>query len=229
MGNKLTCVVVDDEPVARRGLVHMLTAYPGVEVVGEANSIGSWVDLHSKLKPDLAFLDLMLRDKNILDFMDAELEGTQIVITTAYPQYALKGYEFNAIDYLLKPISAEDLDRSMRRVVRQSSRENPAEDTMYLRVNGKYHRIAYGDILYIQGMENYVVIHCENQRLIAKGTMIWFEKNLPEKDFIRVHKSYIVNKKKVDVIDKLTLMVREQFIPISRENRNAVYNSLMNG
>jgi two-component system LytT family response regulator len=227
--NKIRTVVVDDEPVARDGLIRMLRNFPDVKVVGEAMD---GAGLHLTLKkdvPDLIFLDIMLRDENVLDVLPLNASRPLVVFTTAFPQYALRGYEFNALDYLLKPIAPGDLERAVSRAQKQLLHQDAASDEVFLRINGKYHRIFYRDILFLEGMENYVVIHTETKKLVCKSTMQWFEKNFPMETFVRVHRSFIVNKNKVDMIDKLCIVLKEHQIPISRENRIKVYHKLMPG
>lgn len=221
---KVKCLVVEDEPIARAGMIKMLGNWSELQVVGEMHCADDWGLTCNHFMPDLVFMDLMLRQQNMLDYLSHNETKPLIIITTAFPQFALRGYEHAVVDYLLKPIEPMALQRAVERAMRLiSDREKIVAEDIYIRVNGKYHRIFLDDILCLEAMENYVIVHTPGQRLVTKATMIWFENQLPPSQFIRVHKSWIVNKNRVEVIDKLTLQIKDIVIPVSRENRNFVY------
>jgi DNA-binding LytR/AlgR family response regulator len=227
MSKKMRCVVVDDEPIARLGLVNILANYPTVELVGEAFSADGLDKILEEHKPDLVFMDIMLRDENVLDVLSGLQLDTMLIFTTAFAQYALRGYDFQPVDYLMKPIAPEHLDRALQRAYKEFANHAQENEDIYLRINGKYYRIFYRDILFLEGMENYVVIQTTSKKLVCKCTMQWFENNLPRQMFLRVHRSYIVNKEKVDMIDKLNILMADFTIPISRENRWKVYSAII--
>ncbi|MBS3915693.1 MAG: response regulator transcription factor [Bacteroidetes bacterium] len=224
---KMRCLIVEDEFVARKGLQEMLQKYSNLQVIGEAYHAASFVSAMQKLNPDLVFLDIMLRDENVLESMQEWQNNVEIVFTTAYAEYAIKSYEFPAIDYLLKPIEPALLERAVSRAYHKFLHKNLNRKEIYLRCDGKYHRIAFNDILFLEGMENYVIIQTINKKLICKCTMRWIENQLPTEHFLRIHRSYIIHKDKVDLIDKLTIRISDFRLPISRENRNKVYAALI--
>ncbi len=227
--SKMRCIIVDDELIARKGLAAMLANYQVIEMVGEAKDRESLQKLLDQERPDLVFLDVMLRDENILDSLQQLHVKPMVVFTTAFAEHALRSYEFDALDYLLKPIEPVHLDRAVWRAYRNFSKNYAENEDMYLRINGKFHRVFLKDIVFLEGMENYVVIQTTGKKLICKATMQWFEKQLPPDQFLRVHRSYIVNKSRVDMIDKLSIVLGEFMVPISRENRGKVYSALIPG
>lgn len=225
---KIRCMVVDDEPIARQGLIKMLEQFPGLEVCGEANCIDDWVSGNESLCPDLVFMDIMLRENNILDFLPTEMMKPLLIITTAYPQYALRGYENCALDYLLKPIAPADLERSILKAERFLAPQNVEKSKdIFIRSNGKFYRLFFHEILFVEGMENYIIIHAENHKLTVKATMAWMEAQLPQNTFLRVHRSWIVNKDRIEVLDKRNLIIKDKTIPISRENKNRIYDIIL--
>lgn len=230
--NKIRCLVVDDEIIARHGLMRQLNELSGVEIVGEANNFDDFIFLYEKEKPDVVFLDISLQKENAIERITS-LDNDKlpsIVFVTAYSHYAQKSYDCNAIDYLMKPVSKERLEKSINKV-KQSMDKRPyinESSTLFIKSNGKFYRITISDILYVQSMENYVQIYTSAQKFTCKITMDQVCKSLPEDQFMRVHRSFLINKNRVDTIDKLTLSVQGTKIPVSREKKKTVYNELMN-
>lgn len=227
----MRCLVVDDEVVARRGLIRQLEKINTLEVVGEANCIDAFVEANEKCKPDLIFLDIMLRNKNILDHLSLKDKLPMIVFVSAYSNYAITGFDLKAVDYLLKPVSTERLNQCIDKVHQlfNSNFAFPSYHTanLFLKSNGKYYRISPSDILFVKSMENYVVIYLENKKLICKITMEQMLRMLPGSLFLQVHRSYLVNVQKIDFIEKLTIYIQNEVIPISRFKRKDIYNNLM--
>jgi len=222
-------LIVDDEPVSRKGLIRMLKDIPGILVVGEAHSSESFVEALEALKPDLVFLDIMLKHVNSLDILIELSHNSRFIITTAYPQHALRGYEYNVIDYLMKPVSDERLRKAVEKALVHFEHQKPVSDSVFLKADGKFYKFDLDEILFIKGMENYVVVHTENQKLVCKTTMSSMMNMLPSGRFLQVHRSYIVNTKVVSVVEKLNLMIKDHVIPISRDRKHSVYERLFNG
>jgi DNA-binding LytR/AlgR family response regulator len=207
----------------------MLKEIPGILVVGEAHSSDTFVEALEKLKPDLVFLDIMLKHVNSLDILMDLSHTTQYIITTAYPQHALRGYECNVIDYLMKPVSEERLRKAVEKAIVQHHSQKPVNESVFLKADGKFYKFELDEILFIKGMENYVVVHTEMQKLVCKTTMSSMINMLPSNRFLQVHRSYIVNTNVVSVVEKLNLMIKDHVIPISRERKQTVYQRLFNG
>ncbi len=228
---KLRCLVVDDESIARKGMVRHLKKFKTLEVVGEANSVDSFMEVNERLKPDLIFLDIMLRNKNVMDYLSNSIEMPMIVFVTAYSHFAHIGFDLKAVDYLMKPVSEERMNQCLQRVqdVFSGAKPNPlnTHESLYLKSNGKFYRTKAEDILYVKSMENYVLIFTEQHKLICKLTMEQIKEMLPQQCFLQVHRSFLVNTQKIDIIDKLTIHIKNESIPISREKRKDIYQFLM--
>lgn len=180
------------------------------------------------LQPDLVFLDIMLCDENVLEHLVGSEDFPLLVFVSAYPAYACNGFDLNAVDYLLKPVSSERLSRSTQKAYTQflnRSAENNKQ--LCLKSNGKYYLIHFNDICFVEGMQNYVVVHCRNQKLICKATMTYILKTLPAEDFIQVHRSYIINHRKVESLDNNTIYIGEKSIPISRDKKKEVHARIL--
>lgn len=226
---EIRTLVVDDEPVSRKGLIKMLEEFSGIRIIAEAHSSDSFIESLERLKPDLVFLDIMLKHVNSLDILLDLSHSTRYIITTAYPQHALRSYECHVIDYLMKPISADRLRKAVEKAQTNFQMQRPENDSIFLKADGKYYKFEIDEILFIKGMENYVVVHTESQKLVCKTTMSSMIEMLPANKFLQVHRSYIVNTKVVSVVEKLNLMIKDHIIPISRERKNNVYQRLFNG
>lgn len=227
----MRCLVVDDEVVARRGIIRQLEKIKTLEVVGEANCIDAFIEAKEKYKPDLIFLDIMLRNKNIMDYLSDGIDLPMIVFVTAYNHYALTGFDLKAVDYLLKPVSDDRLNQCIDRALQLFSTKHfdhlYQDKNLFLKSSGKYFRVSPSDILYVKSMENYVLIYLENKKLVCKLTMEQMIRLLPLGLFLQVHRSYLVNVKKIDFIEKLTIYIQNELIPISRDKRKTIYHSLM--
>lgn len=225
--NVMKTLIVDDEPSARKGMLRILSRFPIVEVVGEAHSEKTLQTEIQKCEPDLILLDIMLRDTNSLDIMQKQKRIPLVIITTAYDNHALKGFDIKAVDYLMKPISEKKLYEAIERAFTLFSSNQGSTDTLFLRSKGRYVRFNTDEILFIEGLQNYIVIHTETGKHICKKTMKSIEQDLGKKNFIRIHKSYIINSNKVDGVEKQTLFIGEFELPIGKTMKNYIYHTLI--
>ena len=225
--NAMKTVIVDDEPSARKGMLRALAHYPIVDVIGEAHSAKTLQDEIVKCEPDLILLDIMLRDTNSLDIISRLKKSPLIIITTAYSNYALKGFDIKAIDYLMKPISEKKLYAAIDRAYTLFSSNQQSVDALFIKSKGRFIRFNLDDILFVEGLQNYVVIHTEKGKHICKKTMKSIEEELGNKYFVRIHKSYIVNVSKVESIEKQTVYMGTHELPIGRTMKNYIYQTLM--
>lgn len=197
--SKIRCLLVDDEPPA----IELLEKYAGMidqlEIVGKSYSAVKAFDLLNDQKVDLLFLDIQMPVLNGIDFIKTLKNPPAIILTTAYREYALDGYDLDIIDYLLKPIA---FDRFLKAVDRYRSRLNPAKiepeasveevEHIFFNINRTHHKVMLNDILYIESLKDYVRIHMKTQRLMVKGNIGSFMKQLPADRFIRIHRSYAI-------------------------------------
>jgi two-component system, LytTR family, response regulator len=179
---------------------------------------------------DLLFLDIQMPHITGVDFLRAIRNPPKVIFTTAYEQYAIQGFELDVMDYLLKPISYERfLKAAWKARDYFAVKEQPDNSVPYLFVksNGRLEKIVFDDILYIEGMENYVAIHTENRKIITHMTIKALLEKLPAKQFIQSHKSYVVAIDKIDTIEGNTLHIQKRQVPVSKYLREEVLGKIV--
>lgn len=204
----LRCIIVDDEPNARRGMAQLISLTPSLSLqasLASAEEAKEWLTRNST---DLIFLDIEMPGLSGLDFA-ATLQGqTRVIFTTAYSEYAAQSYDVEAVDYLLKPVTSARFAKAVNRAL---SVVSPPEYIM-VRTDRQNLRLNTSHIIYIEGMKDYVRIHCPDRRIISRITIKTLLDLLPADDFIRIHKSYIVNKRYVTAFDFSSVEVADQGI-----------------
>jgi DNA-binding LytR/AlgR family response regulator len=241
---KINCIIIDDEPLARKGLKEYIADVDFLQLTGEFDNPVKAMDTLAKEEPDsyrvqLLFLDIQMPKITGLDFFKTLKHAPPVIFTTAFPQYALEGFELNALDYLVKPISFERFLRAAMRAkefyeVRQ---KNIAETTsgaaaakyFFIKADNKLVKISYDDILFAEALQNYVVIHTSDKKYITYLTFRSVEDYLPSDKFIKTHKSYIISASKVDSIEANDIQIGQHHIPISRNMKDEVMEKLVNG
>ena len=236
----MRCAIVDDEPLALGLLESYVKKTPFLELCGCYSSAVQAMSRLSEQPVDLLFLDIQMPELNGLEFSRMLPESTRIVFTTAFGQYALDGYRVNALDYLLKPISYSDFMEAVQKAVRwfelnrkDTSSPEPAgewadKECIYVKSDYKLVRIALSHILYIEGLKDYVKIYTDDgQRpILSLGSMKAMEEKLPPERFIRVHRSFIVQKQKIQVVDKGRIVFGKEYIPVSDSYKQELQNYL---
>jgi len=231
---KLRCLLVDDEPVAIDGLIHYITKLDFLEVT---QTCFSAIDAEKVLKTteiDLMFLDINMPYLSGLDFLETINEPPLTILTTAYSEYALEGYRLNVVDYLLKPIGFQRFFQAVSKAKEAfNSRlllENKVETieaNLYVRQGDGFSRIVCKDILYIEGMQNYVRFHLSNRSLIVHQTMTSLEQMLLGNTFFRIHRSYIVNVNCIDSVSGNRVFINNKALPISTAKRDEFYSKVV--
>jgi DNA-binding LytR/AlgR family response regulator len=224
---KLQCLIVDDEPMARKGISEDLKEISFIELAGVAENAVQAIGFLEEYPIDLVFLDIELPKLNGLDLVKTMKKAPMVIITTAYPQYAIEGYDLDVLDYLLKPIpfsrllkacnKARDLWHFRRHSLETSS---PSIDYFFVKSGGKLEKIFLGDLLFVEAADNYVILHTIHKQFLAYSTLKALESNLPVRQFIKVHKSYIVAIDKIGGVDKNLILVDKYRIPLSRRYRD---------
>lgn len=230
--SKIKCLVVDDEPIAIRGIVNSINKVDFLVVANTCNSAIEAGEILQREKIDLLFLDINMPHLSGLEFLETLENPPLVIITTAYSEYALEGYRLQVVDYLLKPILFQRFYQAVKKaqsLLEQSkSVSNPPSDTLYVRQDGdKFERINYKEILFIEGLENYVKIHFLNKSLVIHQTMIALENLLPNDLFFRVHKSYLINVSHIDSIMGGRVFINKHEIPISRAKKELLLESVV--
>lgn len=219
---KPSCIIIDDEPPARNGLKEDLVALGIFTVVGMAGDAEQARGLLKTTPTDLLFLDVEMPGTNGLEFMSGLDIKPMVILVTAYPQYALHGYEHGVVDYLLKPVSPGRLRLACEKALEwwilrnnAGSRNGPA-GYLYIKSNGRFERIGYDEILYLEAANNYVVVHTPRKKYLVYQTLKGMEKQLPARGFLQTHKSFIVARPHIRQIDRDSISVGEVRIPLSR-------------
>jgi DNA-binding LytR/AlgR family response regulator len=195
----IKCIIVEDEILAQQVIQSHLQKTERFELAGVCNNAAEAQELLRNQDVDLMFLDIQLPGMTGLNFLRSLANPPLVVLTTAYAEYALESYEFNVIDYLLKPISFERFSKTISKIVdgklllqNKSEESNTPGEHIFIKSNSKFFKVDFPDIVYIEGMRDYLKIHTQENVLITHQTMQEMEQLLPSKQFIRIHKSYIV-------------------------------------
>jgi two-component system, LytTR family, response regulator len=236
---KINCIIIDDEPLARKGLKEYIADVDFLQLSGEFDSAVKAMDLLTKEEVQLLFLDIQMPKITGLDFLKTLKQAPPVIFTTAFPQYAIEGFELNALDYLVKPISFERFLKAALRAkeyyeIRQknlaeSTSAHAAPEYFFIKADGKLVKIVYDEILFAEALQNYVVIQTIEKKYITYLTFKAVEDYLPRDRFIKTHKSYIVAASKVDSIEANDIRMGQHHIPISRNLKDEVMDKLVNG
>lgn len=227
---KLNCLVIDDEPLARKGLREYIEEVEFLQLEGDYDSPLKAVERINVGDVHLLFLDIQMPKLSGLDFFRSLTQPPPVIFTTAFPQYALEGFEVAALDYLVKPVA---FDRFLKASLKAKDfwelrRQNgpAATDYLFIKVDGKLVKIAYDEILYVEAVQNYVSVHTRDKKYLTYLTLHSLEEFLPADLFIKTHKSYLVAVSKIDSIDGACILIGNHVIPISRSLRDEVMEKL---
>ena len=233
----MNCIIIDDEPLAREELHALIQEVSKIEVVAKFSSAIKALEFLKENEVDLIFSDIEMPLLNGLDFAEQIPEKTLIVFTTAYSQYALKSYEFDAIDYLLKPIDNNRLDKAIKKaelyqsllLESKNTIESNTLDFLFIKADRRYHKIYFKDVWFIEGLKDYVIIHTKNQKLITAMNLKNMNLKLPEDLFLRVSKSYVVNLEYIDSFDNHTVYINESEIPLGEVYKKDFFEKYSKG
>lgn len=229
--NRLKCIIIDDEPIARQYLGDYVQKMPHLELVASFSRAADAFALVEAGETDLIFLDIQMPGLTGLEFLRTLQNKPAVILTTAYSEYALEGYELDVTDYLLKPISFERFAKALTKVFKsqpsQEARkldnsyekqtdESTSRDFVFVKSGYKSVKVNLSDIVYVEGLKEYVVIHTRDRKFTKLDRMKNLENLLCEKGFIRIHKSYIVSIKSIESIYGNTVEVNGMELPIGR-------------
>lgn len=220
----MRCVIVDDEPLAREEMQELIREVSQVEVAGVFSNALTAMEFLKTNEADLIFLDIEMPMVTGLEFAAQIPKQILTIFTTAYPQYAFKSYELDAIDYLLKPIDKARLEKAInkaeayKRLLSDETEKNFVQsntgDFLIIKSERRFHRLHFSDVRFIEGLKDYVVIYTGNQKLITAMNLKTIHQKMPQHLFIRVSKSYVVNIDYIDSFDHRNVYVGESEIPI---------------
>ncbi len=225
----IKCVITDDEPIARKGLKGYIDKVDFLTLTGECEDAVQLNNLLNTTIPDLIFLDIEMPLMSGLDLLATLRNPPMVIITSAYERYAIKGYEFDVADYLLKPISFERFLKSVNKVHSLFEKKANEAHIDYIFVKSGKHlvKVFFKDILFIESMENYIVIHTVSSKETVYLTLKNIHSSLPD-NFIQVHRSYIINMDHIQSIEGNQLILGNNKITIARNQREEVFNAILN-
>ena len=230
MSDKISCIITDDEPFARKGLQGYVEKIDFLDLRGSCEDALQLSNMLQQQPVDLLFLDIQMPHITGVEFLRALRNPPKVIFTTAFEHYAIQGFELDVMDYLLKPIS---YDRFLKAAWKARDyfalREQTTNSVPYLFVksNGRLEKIIFNDILFIEGMENYIAIYLENKKIITHSTIKSLLEKLPAKQFIQSHKSYVVAIDKINSIEGNTLHVQSYQVPVSKYLRDEVLGQIV--
>lgn len=235
----IRCVAIDDEPLALEQLKGYIEKVPFLELVAACQDAFSAMSVLASQSVDAVFVDINMPDLNGLDFVRSLVERPLVVFTTAYSEYAIEGYKVDAVDYLLKPFGFAEFQRAANKVrnlhelvdTAKAASANEADDVLFLKVGYKMVRVNIKDIRYVESMGEYLRIYVEGEvkPIITLFSMKKMEERLPKETFMRVHRSYIVNLKKIQEVAKLRiLMDKDTYIPVGDLYKEQFYKYVNN-
>lgn len=229
----MKAVIIDDEPLARMMVKEYLAAYPEVEVLEECNDGFEGIKAIQHHQPDLIFLDIQMPKINGFEMLELIDNPPQVIFTTAFEEYAIKAFDAHAADYLLKPFSKERFDKAMQKLKQQPAgnaqavtdtalQSNQHNNRIVVKDNGKIKIIPLGQVQYLEAADDYVKIFTQEGVFLKKKTMQYFEDTLPSREFIRIHRSFIVSAQLITRIDQhekeshLALLTNGVRLPVSK-------------
>ena len=234
---KITCLLVDDEPPALEVLKSYIASVSSLELTGTCNDAVQALNLLQEQHIDLLFLDIQMPHLLGTDLIRTLKNPPKVIFTTAYSKFAIEGFELDAVDYLLKPISFERFLKAVNKVMETSvklierndhseKQINPLDSFINLRADRKNMKIMLNDILYIESLKDYIKVVTKTKNIVTKQSISSLEEALPKSNFIRIHRSFIVAINKIESFTNDTIEINRQELPISRMYRHEVEKAL---
>jgi DNA-binding LytR/AlgR family response regulator len=223
----MKCIIVDDEPLAREGMRMNIGELSNLTLVGEFENAAAANEFLEKNQVDIMFLDIEMPGLSGLEFLRSLSNAPMVILTTAYPQYAVEAYELDVVDYLVKPIK---LERFIKAVAKAEEFLSLAENTavfeaiedefIFIKSERKYVKIRFDELLFVEGLKDYVIVHATHGKYMTAMNVKTIHNKLPEDIFFRVSKSFVINVNHIDDIDGNYVNIREYKIPIGRSYRD---------
>lgn len=235
----MNCIIVDDEPLARSEMRSLVTEISKIEILGEFSNALSALEFLKDNDIDLIFLDIEMPLVTGLEFAEMLPKKSLIIFTTAYSQYALKSYELEAVDYLLKPIDPQRLEKAIEKAILytgllskdtvKNTVESNTADFLFIKAERRFYKISFSDIKFIEGLKDYVVIHTKQQKLITAMNLKTIHQKISGESFIRVSKSYVVNMNYIDSFDNHNIYLEDSDIPLGEVYRAEFFTKFAGG
>ena len=231
----ISCVITDDEPIAQEILQDYVEGVSFLNLVNVCSNALETFSVLQQEQVDLLFLDIQMPEINGLDFLKSLKNPPEIIITTAYPEYALESYDLDVVDYLLKPISKERFLHSIEKAQKNlytSSHEHHYHDEKkytFFKANHQMIKVNFDEIIYVECLQDYAKVICEDRKIVTYSSMKAMAEQLTPSSFKRVHRSYIVNFDKIDSLEGQSFKIGENIIPIGKSYKKEVIKLVEKG
>lgn len=233
----MNCIIVDDEPLAREAIQMLIDKTDNLDLIGSFNNPDAASKFLINNIVDLVFLDIQMPGTNGIEFARAIPKETFVIFTTAFSEFATDSYEVDAIDYLIKPIKLERFQKAVEKAqtyfkllkadYTHNNIENITDDYFFVKADRKIFKVYFNNILFIEGLKDYVVVHAETQKVITAMNIKTIHDQLPRNMFVRVSKSYIINTKHIESVDNNTVYIGKNEIPIGNIYRDFFFNEFV--
>lgn len=233
----MKCIIIDDEPIARKGMEKLTNSMSSLELLGSFESAEAASDFIRTHTVDLLFLDIQMPGINGIEFAKTIPATTLVIFTTAFAEYALDSYEVDAVDYLVKPIKPERFKKAVEKAIsyhamlvseeKNSNIEQIQTDFIFIKSDRRFFKVHLSDILFVEGLKDYVIIQMESQRLITHMNLKTIHELLPQTTFLRVNRSYIINKDQIDSFNNNDVFIGNYEISIGNHYRDTFFDELL--
>ncbi|GAA3957054.1 LytR/AlgR family response regulator transcription factor [Mucilaginibacter dorajii] len=233
---KISCLVVDDKPLAIDIIIDYISKVPFLELVAQTTNPIEALHMLNETAIHLVFLDIQMPELNGLQFIKIAGKKCKVILTTAYAEYALEGYDHDVIDYLLKPIPFNRFYQAAekaRQLILQPQTfieapiaipsEEPALDYIFVKTEHRIQKVNIKDLLYIESLQNYIVLHTAKEKIMSLQTLKKIEEQLPKKEFVRVHKSFVVGLRHISFVERSRIAIADIIIPVGETYRDGFY------
>jgi DNA-binding LytR/AlgR family response regulator len=233
----MNCIIIDDEPLAREAIELLINETDDLDLIGSFNSPETVTQFIENNAVELIFLDIQMPEFNGIEFARSIPKETFVIFTTAYSEFATDSYEVDAIDYLIKPVKPERFQKAVEKAHTYSrlfkadyannNIEQVTDDFFFVKSDRRIFKVYFNNILFIQGLKDYVVMHCENQKVVTAMNIKTIYDQLPKELFVRVSKSYIINVKHIGSVDNNTVYIGANEIPIGNIYRDYFFKGFV--
>lgn len=233
----MNCIIVDDEPLAREAIQMLVEQTEDLNLIGSFNSAESASKFMNDNSVDLIFLDIQMPGTNGIEFARTISKNTFVIFTTAFSEFATDSYEVDAIDYLIKPVKLERFLKAVEKVqtyvrlfkadLTNNNIEIVTDDHFFVKADRKIFKVYFDNILFIEGLKDYVVMHTENQKIITAMNIKTIYDQLPKNIFVRVSKSFIINSRQIESVDNNTVYIGKNEIPIGNIYRDFFFDEFV--
>jgi two-component system LytT family response regulator len=226
--NLIRCLVLDDEPLAAKLVSQYVEKTEGLELVMKATKVSAVLKKMQDEKIDLVFLDIQMPEMNGIELMKMINKECYVILTTAYPEYALDGFEHDAVDYLLKPITYDRFIKAVNKVKTRSGYgiSKGTNDYIYIKSGHRIQRISFSSVFFIEALRDYIAFHTDHGKILSLENMKDMENVLPADLFTRIHKSYIINKSKIEFFEKWKVVISNHHLPVGETYRTKLLSEL---